>query len=125
MKLTDHENGIEVYNNGTINAKTVTSIHNVLLCMNLKISQCRGKRCDGALNIAGSKHGVAAELLAWEPLALHLVDGNAVKQSIQCQIPILHDCYSTSDGALETAGFQRSALGDPTAIPGTRWCPTR
>ena len=67
----DHEDVIGMYNVGKIDAHTLTAaIQDVLLRMNLKMSQCRGQCYDGASNMAGSKHGVAAKLLAEEPRAL-------------------------------------------------------
>ena len=91
--LTDHEDVIGVYNIGTIDGDALTAaIHDVLLRMNLKISQCRG-HCYGASNMAGSKNGVAARLLAEELLALltncyghalNLAVGGVMKQSKVC-----------------------------------------
>lgn len=69
--LTDHEDVIGVYNVGTIDANTLTAaIHDVLLRMNLRMAQCHGQCYDGASNMAGSKHGVAAQLHAEEPRVL-------------------------------------------------------
>ena len=92
--LTDHEDVIGVYNVGTIDANTLTAaIHDVLLRMSLKMSQCRGQCYDGASNMAGSKRSVAAQLLAEEPRALlthcyghalNLAVGDAIKQSKVC-----------------------------------------
>ena len=90
--LTDHEDVIGVYNVGTIDANTLTAaIHDVLLCMSLKMSQCRGQCYDGASNMAGSKRDVAAQLLAEEPRALlthcyghalNLAVGDAIKCAV-------------------------------------------
>ena len=69
--LTDHEDVIGVYNVGTIDANTLTAaIREVLLRMNLRMGQCCGQCYDGASNMAGSKHAVAAQLHAEEPRAL-------------------------------------------------------
>ena len=92
--LTDHEDIIGVYNVGTIYANTLTAaIRDVLLRMNLKVTQCRGQCYDGASNMAGSKRGVAAQLQAEEPRALlthryghalNLAIADAMKQSKVC-----------------------------------------
>ena len=93
--LTNHEDVIGVYNVDTIDARTLTSaIHDVLLRMSLKMSQCRGQCYDGASNMTGSKNGVATRLLADEPRALlthcyghtiNLAVADAIKQSKVCR----------------------------------------
>ena len=93
--LTDHEDVIGVYNVDTIDARTLTSaIHDVLLRMSLKMSQCRGQCYDGASNMTGSKNGVATRLLADESRALlthcyghalNLAVADAIKQSKVCR----------------------------------------
>ena len=93
--LTDHEDVIGLYNVGTIDADTLTAaIHDVLLCMGLKMSQYHGQCYDGASNMAGSKNGVATQLLAEEPCALlthcyghalNLAVGDAMKKSKVCR----------------------------------------
>ena len=92
--LTDHEDVIGVYNVDTIDARTLTSaIHDVLLHISLKMSQCRGQCYDGASNITGSKNCVAIRLLADEPRALlthcyghalNLAVADTIKQSKVC-----------------------------------------
>ena len=97
--LIDHEDVIGVYNVGTIDANTLTAaIRDVLLRLGLKLSNCRGQcydgQCyDGASNMAGSRIGVATQLLAEEPRALlrhcyghvlKLAVGDAIKQSKIC-----------------------------------------
>ena len=93
--LTDHEDVIGVYNVDTIDARTLTSaIHDVLLRMSLKMSQCRGQCYDGASNMTGSKNGVATRFLAYVPRALlthcygdalNLAVADAIKQSKGCR----------------------------------------
>ena len=69
--LTDHEDVIGLYNVGTIDSNTlVTTIEDVLLRMNLKLTQCRGQCYDGASNMVGCKNGVATQLLAKEKRAV-------------------------------------------------------
>ena len=66
--LTAHKDVIGMYN---IDANTLTAaIRDVLLRMNLAMAQCCEQCYDGASNMAGSKHGVAAQRLAEEPRAL-------------------------------------------------------
>ena len=98
--LTYHGDVIGVYNVGTIKANTLTtSIQDVLLRINLKMSQCRGQCNEGTFNMAESKHGVAAQLLSEEPralltdcygLALNLAVADTMKQSKLC-----HDALDT------------------------------
>ena len=68
--------------------------------MNLRVAQYRGQCYDGASNVAGSKHGVAAQLHAEEPRALlthcyghalNLAVADTMKQSKVC-----HDALDTS-----------------------------
>ena len=91
--LTDHEDVIGLYNVGTIDT-LVTTIVNVLLRMNLKLTQCRGQCYDGASNMVGCKNGVATKLLAKEKRAvlthcyghaLNLAIGDSMKQSKVCR----------------------------------------
>ena len=91
--LTDHEDVIGLYNVGTIDT-LVTTIVNVLLHMNLKLTQCRGQCYDGASNMVGCKNGVATKLLAKEKRAvlthcyghaLNLAIGDSMKQSKVCR----------------------------------------
>ena len=92
--LTNHEDVIGVYNIVTIDANTLTAaIRNVLLHMTLVTAQCRGQYYDGASNMTGSKHSVAAQLFA-EELRAHLTNcygralilavTDAMKQSKVC-----------------------------------------
>ena len=93
--LTDREDVIGLYNVGTIDSNTlVTTIEDVLLRMNLKLTQCRGQCYDGASNMVGCKNGVATQLLAKEKRAvlthcyghaLNLAIGDSMKQSKVCR----------------------------------------
>ena len=99
--LSNHDDVIGLYNVGTIDADSLTAaIRDVLLCMGLKISQCGGQCYDGASNMAGSKHGVATQLLSEEPRsiqthcyghALNLAVADTMKQSKVC-----HDVLDTA-----------------------------
>lgn len=90
-ELADHEDVIGLRQVDTIDANCLASaIKDVLLRMNLKLSDCRGQCYDGASNMTGSKQGVATQLQAEEPRALlthcyghalNLAVGDAVKQS--------------------------------------------
>ena len=93
--LTDHEDVIVLYNAGTIDcSKLVTTIEDVLLHMNLKLTQCCGQCYDSASNMAKCKNGVATQLLAKEKKAvlthcyghaLNLAVGDLMKQSKVCR----------------------------------------
>ena len=93
--LTDHEDVVGLYNVGTIDSNTlVATIEDVLLCMGLKLTQCRGQCYDGASNMIGCKNGVATQLLAKEKRAvlthyyghaLNLAVVDSMKQSKVCR----------------------------------------
>jgi len=69
--LTDNEDVIGLYNVSTIDSNTlVATIQDVLLCMNLKLTQCHGQCYDGASNMVGCQNGVATQLLANEKRAV-------------------------------------------------------
>ena len=140
----DHEDVIGMYNVGKIDAHTLTAaIQDVLLRMNLKMSQCRGQCYDGASNMAGSKHGVAAKLLAEEPHAflthcyghaLNLAVGDAIKQSKVCR-DALDTAFEVSKlirfSPKRNDTFNRIKVENPAEEePGTShgirsFCPTR
>ena len=142
--LTDHEDVIGVYNVDTIDASTLTTaIRDVLLRMNLKMSQCRGQCYDGASNMIGSKNGVAARLLADEPHALltHCY-GHALNLAVADAIKQYKVCRDALDIAFEVsklirfspkrnAAFNRIKVENPVEEePGTShnirsFCPTR
>ena len=92
--LYDHEDFIGLFNVGTIDANCLTStIRDVLVRMNLKLSMCRGQCYDGASNMTGSKNGVSAQIQAEEHRAvythcyghaLNLAVGDALKKSKLC-----------------------------------------
>ena len=48
----------------------VAAIKDILLRLNLQLASCRGQTYDGASNMFGKKSGVAAQILALQPLAL-------------------------------------------------------
>ena len=142
--LTDHEDVIGVYNVGTIDANTLTAaIRDVLLRMNLTMAQCRGQCYDGASNMTGSKHGVAAQLLAEEPRALlthcyghalNLAVADAMKQSKVCR-DALDTAFEISklirfspkrNAAFDRIKIENSAEEESGPSHGIRsFCPTR
>ena len=93
--LTSHEDVIGLYNVETIDACTLFStIEDVLLRMNLTVSQCRGQCYDGASNMVGCRKGVATQLARKEKRAvlthcyghaLNLAVGDSMKQSKVCK----------------------------------------
>ena len=142
--LTDHEDVIGMYNVDTIDANTLTAaIRDVLLRMNLTMAQCRGQCYDGASNMTGSKHGVAAQLLAEEPCALlthcyghalNLAVADAMKQSKVCR-DALDTAFEISKlirfSPKRNAAFNRIKIENPAEEEsgpshGIRsFCPTR
>jgi len=104
--LTDHEDAIGLYNISTIDSNTlVASIQDVLLCMNLKLTQCHGQCYDGTSNMVECKIGVATQLLAKEKRAmlthcydhvLNMAVGDPMKQSIVCR-DALDTAYEISE----------------------------
>ena len=94
-QLDDHEDVIGLYAVDKIDSESLyKAIKDVLLRMNLSISNCRGQCYDGAANMIGSKAGVATRIQAEEGRAilthcnghaLNLAVGNAMKQSKHCR----------------------------------------
>ena len=69
--LEVHEDFIGLYQIPNTFANTlVASIKDCLLRLNLNINSCRGQCYDGAAAMAGSKNGVATQILSIEPRAL-------------------------------------------------------
>ena len=65
------EDLIGLYRVDNICSSTLTSaIKDVLLCLNLRISNCRGQCYDGASNMVGIRSGVATVLQREEPRAI-------------------------------------------------------
>ena len=67
--LTAHEDFIGLYSVDKIDAATLV-IKDTLICLNLKLEDCRGQCYDGAANMCGIRSGVATQLSAKEPRAL-------------------------------------------------------
>lgn len=94
-ELKEHENFIGLYQVDTIDAKSLfSSIKDVLLRMNVKLSHCRGQCYDGAANMSGARHGVATKILEEESRAvythcyahsLNLAVADTVKKSKICR----------------------------------------
>ena len=99
--LQDHEDFIGLYEVGSITADSlVHAIKDVLIRMNVKLSECRGQCYDGASNMSGNRNGVATQIMAEEKRAvyahcyghaLNLAVGDAIKQSKVC-----HDFMETA-----------------------------
>ena len=72
QNLKEHEDFIGLYQVDSITADCLlSSIKDVLLRMNLKLSNCRGQCYDGASNMSGSRNGVAKKILEEENRALY------------------------------------------------------
>ena len=94
-ELKEHENFFGLYQVDTIDAKSLfSSIKDVLLQMNVKLSHCRGQCYDGAANMSGARHGVATKILEEESRAvythcyahsLNLAVSDTVKKSKICR----------------------------------------
>ena len=92
--LHDHESFIGLYQVNDITSETLTnSIKDALLQIQIDLSMCRGQCYDGASNMSGVKHGVAAQITNTEKRAvymhcyahaLNLAIGYTVKQSKVC-----------------------------------------
>lgn len=93
--LVDHEDFIGLYEVPSIQSDIlVAAIKDVLLRMNLTLSNCRGQCYDGAANMTGSRNGVAVQLREEESRAvlthcyghaLNLAVGDTLKQSKVCR----------------------------------------
>ena len=77
---------VDANNTGSL----VSAIKDVLICMNLKLSYCRGQCYDRASNMSGVRSGVVTQLCAEEKRALfthcychslNLAVGDTIKQS--------------------------------------------
>ena len=92
--LHDHDSFIGLYQVNDITSETLTnSIKDALLQVQIDLSMCRGQCYDGASNMSGVKHGVAAQITSTEKRAvymhcyahaLNLAVGYTVKQSKVC-----------------------------------------
>ena len=134
-----------MYNVGTIDSNTlVATIEDVLLRMNLKLTQCRGQCYDSESNMVGSKNGVATQLLAKEKRAvlthcyghaLNLAVGDSMKQSKVCR-DALDTAYEISKllrfspkrhvafDRIRVENYAEEDIG-PKAVGIRAMCPTR
>lgn len=72
QELLVHEDFVGLYEIPDISADTlVAAIKDCLLRMNLQLKRCRGQCYDGAASMAGSRTGVATQILSLEPRALY------------------------------------------------------
>jgi len=86
-----HEDFVGMYAVESIKADMLVQVlKDTLLQMNLPIANCRGQCYDGAANMAGARHGVAAQILLEEPRAtfthcyghaLNLAAGDTIKKN--------------------------------------------
>ena len=137
--LNLHEEFISLQSVPNIATDTLVAvIRNVLIRMNLSISNCRGQCYDGESNTVGAKSGVATQIKNYKPRgllthcykhALHLAVGDTVKR-----IKLLGNTLDTTYEISKLLKFspKRDALFDKlkTIIapdsPGFRTlCPTR
>ena len=71
-ELQPHEDFLGLYKVDNIQSNTIVGILNdILLRMNLTLSNCRGQCYDGASNMAGSRSGVSTQLSSEEPRAVY------------------------------------------------------
>ena len=70
--LDPHEDFIGLHITASTNASSILAIiKDVLLCMNVSLSNCRGQCYDGAAVMSGCRGGVATQLAQEEPRALY------------------------------------------------------
>ena len=83
--LEVHEQFIGLYNLERTNAEMIVSVvEDVLLRMNLSITNCRGQCYDGASNMSGIRAGVATRINALESIALYThCYGHALNLAVQ------------------------------------------
>ncbi len=86
----------------TTSTVIVTTITDVLLRMNLSISNCRGQCYDGASSMSGSRSGVAIQLSQLEPKALYThCYGHSLNLAIQDTLKGLKIMRDTLDTVYE------------------------
>ena len=138
--LEVHEQFIGLYNLERTNAEMIVSVvEDVLLRMNLSITNCRGQCYDGASNMSGIRTGVATRINALESRALYThCYGHALNLAVQDtlkSIKVMEQCLEIVHEItkLVKKSPNRDAIfkhikdeisGD--AVPGIRLlCPTR
>ena len=141
--LQDHEDFIGLYEVGSITADSlVHAIKDVLIRMNVKLSECRGQCYDGASNMSGSRNGVATQIMAEKKRAvythcyghaLNLAVGDAIKQSKVCR-DSMETAFEISKlikfSPKRNAAFDRIKAEHPeddchTGVGIRSFCPTR
>ena len=134
-----HEEFVGLHVVDTVASDRITAVlKDVLLRMNLNLSNCRGQCYDGASNMSGRRSGVAAQISAEEPRAiythcyghaLNLAAADTIKQNkllrdaldITSEISKLLKYSPRRDSLLETLKQQLAP-----DVPGFRTlCPTR
>ena len=70
--LKVYEEVIGLYTLESTSAEMIVStVQDVLLCINVRIDKCHGRCYDGTSNMSGSKSGVATKIAPLEPRALY------------------------------------------------------
>ena len=97
--LAVHEEFMGLHMCDNIKSETIVkTLEDVMLRFDLKLSNCRGQCYDGGSNMAGSRSGVKAQLLAKEPRALYMhCYGHALSLSICDAIKMIPLLRSTMD----------------------------
>lgn len=138
--LKEHEDFIGLYQVSTIDADTlVSAIKDVLLRINVSISNCRGQCYDGASNMSGAKKGVAAVIASEESRALYMhCFAHALNLAVADTVKRSKLCRDALDNAFEitrlikfspkrNAAFDRiKSSADDDSLVGIRtFCHTR
>ena len=143
-KLESHEDFIGLYCVESIDADTLTKvIKDILLRMNLSLSNCRGQCYDGCSAMTGKKKGVATQIKKIEPRslythcyghALNLACSDSIKNSM-----VIKNALETSfkitkliknspkrDSHLDQIKLAARVEDNQSQTPGIRlFCPTR
>ena len=103
QQLRDHENFIGLYKVDTIDADSlVFAIRDVLLRMNVNITNCHGQCYDGASNMSGSRKGVAKLINQEESRAIYMhCYGHALNLAVGDCMKSSKICKDTLDTSFE------------------------
>ena len=132
--LTAHEDFIGLYSVDKIDAATLV-IKDTLICLNLKLEDCRGQCYDGTANMCGIRSGVATQLSATEPRALFThCNGHSLDLAVCDSIKIVKNALNVTYEVCKLLKYspRRDSLFDKIkrdVCPGTTGfhvlCPTR
>ena len=72
-KFEPHEDFLGLYKVDDIQSNTIvaTLLHDILLHMNLSLTNCHGQCYNGANNMTGSRSGVSTQICQEEPCAVY------------------------------------------------------